>query len=37
MVFADMMTINRRRKYLTKMQTRYRAAERQLRGQLLTE
>ncbi len=31
------MTISERRKYLTKMQTRYQAADRRLRGQLLTE
>ncbi len=37
MTAEDAMTINERRKYLTKMQTRYRAANRHLRGQLLTE
>ncbi len=37
MTTEDAMTINERRKSLTKMQTRYRAANRQLRGQLLTE
>lgn len=37
MTTDDMMTINERRKYLTKMQTRYQAANRRLRGQLLTE
>ena len=31
------MTVNERRKYLTKMQTRYRAANRPMRGRLLTE
>ena len=33
----DAMTINERRKYLTKMQTRYRAADRRARSALLTE
>ena len=37
MTTDDAMTITERRKYLTKMQTRYRAANRPLRGQLLTE
>ncbi len=37
MTTDDMMTINERRKYLTRVQTRYRAANRQVRGQLLTE
>jgi hypothetical protein len=33
----DAMTINERRKYLTKMQMRYRQADRRTRGALLTE
>jgi hypothetical protein len=33
----ETMTINERRKYLTKMQTRYRQADRRTRGALLTE
>ena len=33
----DAMTINERRKYLTKMQSRYRQADRRERGALLTE
>jgi hypothetical protein len=33
----DAMTINERRKYLTKMQSRYRQADRHARGALLTE
>ena len=37
MTTDEAMTITERRKYLTKMQTRYRAANRPLRGQLLTE
>ncbi len=37
MMTDDMLTINERRKYLTKMQTRYQIADRQERGQLLTE
>jgi len=37
MTVDEAMTINERRKYLTKMQTRYQAANRPLRGQLLTE
>ena len=37
MTTEETMTITERRKYLTKMQTRYQAANRQLRGQLLTE
>ena len=37
MTVDEMMTIDERRKYLTKMQARYRAANRQRRGQLLTE
>jgi hypothetical protein len=37
MATDEAMTIDERRKYLTKMQTRYRQATRQERGQLLTE
>src|SRR5262245_46226384 len=37
MATDEAMTINERRKYLTKMQTRYRQATRQERGRLLTE
>ena len=37
MMVDEAMTINERRKYLTKMQTRYQIANRQRRGQLLTE
>jgi len=37
MTADETMTINERRKYLTKMQTRYQIADRQERGQLLTE